>query len=808
MSNEEQSKFFNAPLVRLLGLAKAWLAAGSSLLLVLNEAEDGRPAIVGEAGLAKAFAKVERGVWRAGTDRWEGDAICPILRERAEEAGVCLLGGVPVSINEEVAGGLLLAANVPRECSEREWQLLENMAEQIAIVLERDRLVAASERQQEFLADVHADLLVTGQFLEVLCKTDATGTICSINPSAEELLGFEAGELIGRNFVDLIHPAERSRAKKILCGGGEENSFETEFRWQHRLGYYIYFDCRGTVLRDGFLLAGRNISRRKRAEAEVRRLEKWFQLVWKNSRDAMRLINADGCVVEVNDAYCRLVEMPCEKLLGESFIVAYRYPNSELEIENFKTRFARREIPSHTSVAITLANGCERVLELSNSFFDSEEETFLLTTYRDITDRRRNELELQELNEALEHRASHLGALTLQLTQVEQAERRRLAQTVHDHLQQILVVAQMRMERVRRRLPAGEAADAAVEVEELLAESIETSRSITVELSPPVLHDGGLIAALEWLERRVHEKQGLNVTLVADADAEPSSEVIRLFLFQAVRELLFNSYKYSGVNAVEVRLEQTDRERVRVIVKDAGVGFDWDSIRASAAGSRDCFGLFSLRERVDHIGGNMRVVTAPGSGTCVTLVVPLEPDVAESFAQSPKVSPPQARLLASDDAGEGERGNVSGRQIRLMLVDDHKIMREGLRELLRDETDMCVVGEAQNGLEGVKLAKELQPDLVVMDITMPVMNGIEATQILCAELPATKVIGLSMHMKEDMAQAILDAGACAYVTKATASETLTETIRECLAEPRGEGDAAPPSNLAADEEDRPDLSPT
>jgi DNA-binding NarL/FixJ family response regulator len=116
-------------------------------------------------------------------------------------------------------------------------------------------------------------------------------------------------------------------------------------------------------------------------------------------------------------------------------------------------------------------------------------------------------------------------------------------------------------------------------------------------------------------------------------------------------------------------------------------------------------------------------------------------------------------------------------RVRLMVVDDHKIMRLGLRGMLETQPDFVVVGEAGNGVEALQTAKVEQPDVIVMDINMPKMNGVEATKRIKAELPKIQVVGLSVHEDGAMEQAMREAGASAYHRKGGAPEEIYQTIR-------------------------------
>jgi len=115
--------------------------------------------------------------------------------------------------------------------------------------------------------------------------------------------------------------------------------------------------------------------------------------------------------------------------------------------------------------------------------------------------------------------------------------------------------------------------------------------------------------------------------------------------------------------------------------------------------------------------------------------------------------------------------------IRVILADDHRVLREGLRALLEESGEIEVVGEAQDGYEAVDLAAELQPDVVVMDIAMPRLNGIDATRAVRQRAPGTRVVVLTMYDSPEYVSEILKAGAWSYVTKDAAWSDLLQAIR-------------------------------
>ncbi len=118
---------------------------------------------------------------------------------------------------------------------------------------------------------------------------------------------------------------------------------------------------------------------------------------------------------------------------------------------------------------------------------------------------------------------------------------------------------------------------------------------------------------------------------------------------------------------------------------------------------------------------------------------------------------------------------------RIVLADDHVIVRDGLRSLLEQHTDMEIVGEAENGLDAVRITVGKEPHVVVMDASMPTLNGIEATRRIRAQRPAVRVICLSMHCENGFVSAMLEAGAAGYLLKDCASEELVRAIHVVMA---------------------------
>ena len=377
--------------------------------------------------------------------------------------------------------------------------------------------------------------------------------------------------------------------------------------------------------------------------------------------------------------------------------------------------------------------------------------------------------ELRKANEQLDDRASQLKALAGKLTMAEQAERRRLSKMLHDGLQQHLVSAKMMLGGLAEQIDSVDLKQAVDEIEKMMGESVIMSRSLSAEISPPVLYEGSLSDGLEWLARWMSDKHHVSVDLTIAARSELHQDV-KVLVFESVRELLFNTVKHAKVCKARVSLEQENGARLRITVSDEGAGFDPD--RLTSARGDVGFGLFSIRERIGLIGGSVEIDSAPGKGSCFILVVPALQRSTVPLSASDRTS------FAS--SGKEQMFTDSGAVIRVLLADDHTLFRDGLAQMLKKEPDIKVVGHAKDGQEAVNMAAKLKPDVILMDISMPIVNGIEATRIIHREHPNIRIIGLSMYDDQERAQALRDAGASDYIDKGCAASALISAIRDCL----------------------------
>jgi CheY-like chemotaxis protein len=319
---------------------------------------------------------------------------------------------------------------------------------------------------------------------------------------------------------------------------------------------------------------------------------------------------------------------------------------------------------------------------------------------------------------------------------------------------------------------------------DMLWQALRASREVTLELSPPILHQAGLVPALRWLARFFEEKYALPVRVLSHDEATSLPESVRLFLFSAVRELLMNVVKHAHAGAATVTFDPGGQGRAVVVVEDDGIGMTGDQVLKHTEG----LGLFSIRERLELLGGSVRVSTRAEGGARVEMAIPLQ---AVSGKNTPPLPADAGYLSGAPITARGASG-----EIRVLLADDHEMVRQGLGALLHGQSGFRVVGEASNGAEAIALAQRVHPDVILMDVNMPVMNGVEATRHIASRWPDIVIIGLSMHSGDDMLESMQRAGAAGYITKDQASSTLCDAVRARF---RQSHPASPASTVSKDD---------
>lgn len=373
------------------------------------------------------------------------------------------------------------------------------------------------------------------------------------------------------------------------------------------------------------------------------------------------------------------------------------------------------------------------------------------------TSARAGERPVHDQTKTLQQSLTKLRALAAEHAVTDEHARRQIAEEVQNRLSKPLALGRMKLGHVIRQTTTASISRLLEDIDEVMDGAVKFVETFTSDLTPPVLHEQGFQPAVQWLASRM-EKEGLTVALRLPSRAPILNGNHAILLFQSVRELLFNVRKHAGTKRATVSVAYESTGHLRVSVEDEGRGFQLSEV-AETDNLQKRFGLFSIKERMAMMNGRMEIQSLPEQGTRVTLIVP-----------SDAVPLPER---AADADGRPEK---TTERLRVLLVDDHAMVREGLRSILEGYHDLEVVGEAGDGIEAVKLARTRHPDVVVMDINMPRLDGVSATRQIKRDRPATAVIGISVQDSIQVEQAMLSAGATTFLRKDRAASHLHDAI--------------------------------
>ncbi len=665
-----------------------------------------------------------------------------------------------------------------------------DLVTQIEIALykhQAERRLRDSEARYRTLVETAIDSIIT---------VDAMGTIRSCNAATERMFGYRRDDLLGRHISTVIpRPSDAQTGPSpfgFVPGPAHVVGVWRELkgrRWDGRL-FPVEIAISETNVGGEALFTGivRDITERKRAEEEIR----WRAGLLEQAHEAVIVWRIDEGIVYWNEGAAELYGYTRDEATGrpthDLLKTGLPVPREEFESRLIAGAKWYGEIEQRKK------DGTPVIVE--SRMVPIAEETgrvLVMETNRDITERHLAHQTLRRFAAELEQRVKErtgeltqsqerLRALTTELNLTEQRERKRLATDLHDHLAQLLVLGRLKLSQARRMPDVNPDCAALIsQTTDVLDESLKYTRTLVADLSPPVLHDFGLPTALKWLGDHM---QRHDLSVVVDWSGHEDLQIPEnqtVLLFQSVRELLMNASKHAAAETAYVTVRRHD-DQLAIEVRDDGRGFDPATVDLGASPMSSKFGLFSVRERMATLGGRFHLESSPGHGTKACLTLPLTGTRLPMTAD--RDSMPDGALSRSESApaavGDEPRGSASdGKRVRVLLVDDHTVVRQGLRTLLESYADTEVVGEAGNGVEAVSLTEGLSPDVVIMDVNMPIMDGVEATARIKTTRPSTIVIGLSMHISGHYEQKMNEAGASAYLSKESVADQLHAMIVAC-----------------------------
>ncbi|EEM13350.1 Response regulator receiver [Bacillus pseudomycoides DSM 12442] len=362
------------------------------------------------------------------------------------------------------------------------------------------------------------------------------------------------------------------------------------------------------------------------------------------------------------------------------------------------------------------------ILQISLAFIMGSSFRLLVINYRQSET-------IRNQKQVLEQYVSQVERITLL------EERDRLSKDLHDTMGHSYTSIIMGMETLRTELKTKEGEQKLDSLLQLARNSMEEVRMYLhqMDLSQESLP---LTVTLQQLTEEFEKHAEVNVRTRIIGEEYMVSKQSKMTLYRSLQEALTNAVRHGQSTEIIVSLH-FEPQQIRLDVQDNGCGVeDW----------KDGFGLSAMKERMIQLQGRVTVYSKKGEGTLISCLLP-------------------------------KMVELPNERIRLCIVDDHSFIRESLHTILNGQEDLQVVGMAEDGEQAVELCESLKPDIVLMDLEMPNLDGIHATKIIKGKWPDIRVLILSMFQDTERAKEIIRNGADGYLLKSIDSRELAESIR-------------------------------
>ncbi len=353
----------------------------------------------------------------------------------------------------------------------------------------------------------------------------------------------------------------------------------------------------------------------KNRDIKLLNSEKWYSRLLKTMNEGFTIRDEKTEFIYANDKFCEMLGYTRDELIGRT-IKEFVHP-SDFEILDTQLENRKEGEKSIYELTWVKKNGEKlyTIMSAAPLYDDSGNLRGGFGAMTDITLRKMTEKKLLIYQ-------SKLKTLSSELSLAEERERRRISAELHDRIGQTLAIIKIRLGALTQSATEPGFVKQIEETRELVKQTINHTRSLTVELSPPILYELGFVPAVEWYTEQIEEQSGIKVQFEDDSHPKPLDEDVMVFLFKAVQELLFNVVKHAFSKTARVVLRENNGE-ILILVEDDGVGFEIHESRPQV-GKKMTFGLFNIRERLDHIGGRFEIKSAPNCGTRAKIIAPLK----------------------------------------------------------------------------------------------------------------------------------------------------------------------------------------
>ena len=489
-----------------------------------------------------------------------------------------------------------------------------------------------------------------------------------------------------------------------------------------------------------------------------------YRVLVETINEGAATLDPQGTVLYANSRFAEFAGLPLEKFIGTQ-LQDYVAPAEQPKLQDLLASGSLGNTKGE--IALGLNGAQKRLIRLSLSPVKGADLQTICAVATDLT-------ELAGTTEALKANEEALRQLSSRLLEIQDEERRRISRDLHDVTGQKLALQCIALSRLTRLLSPtanDETKEAIAQCLDLTNQISEEIRTLSYLLHPPLLDELGLPSAVKWYAQGFEKRTGIRVDVQIARGLprlRPDAEVT---LFRVVQESLTNVHRYSGSRTAYVRVSASQND-FKLEVGDFGKGMPAQRTGTSNGALAPLgVGIQGMRQRLRQFGGRLDITSEKGQGTLVTACLP----ASELYLQT------EIEKLGAETEAPDRNGVKPGTTPRILIADDHELMRRGVRSMLENEPNLQVCGEAVDGMDAVDKALTLTPELLILDINMPGLNGLAAVRQILRMRPQIKILLFTVHESDQTMQEGILAGAHGYVWKGNAGLDLVRAIRAVLA---------------------------
>jgi PAS domain S-box-containing protein len=493
-----------------------------------------------------------------------------------------------------------------------------------------------------------------------------------------------------------------------------------------------------------------------------------YRVLVESINEGAATLDRSGNVLYANARFAEILELSVEKLVGTALVNHVPSWQRDKLLELIAQGHRRR---AGIELILEAPTGPPKLVRFTLKPLKNTPRHTVCVVASELT-------ELVEANEALKSNEESLRQLSARLLQLQDEERRHIARDLHDITGQKLAFQSMALSALQTK----QCPNLDAESQQALSESLVLNNEISAEirtlsylLHPPLLDELGLSSAARWYAAGFTKRTGIPIDIDVPQEIKRLSPDAEVAIFRVLQESLTNVHRYANTPRARLRIRATEDD-IKVEIEDYGNGIQaTKSKSAQESVERLGVGIQGMTERIRQLGGRLEITSRPKRGTLVTATIPF----GGSQVEVPAAAIASTALASAFCADRPLAPHLHQRQ-QILIADDHEMLRRGVRNTLQTEPDLEICGEAVDGQEAIDKARELRPDLVILDINMPVLNGLVAVRQILRYCPATKIVIFSVHDSDETKQEVIAAGAHGFVSKGKDSHDLLRVVRDVL----------------------------